>query len=307
MVVNQPHFLLFCDTNLSSTKACAVGDQGFGRWHFVLERLDGPERLEVADAEASVHRDRLALLAVVRGLEALEQPSHVTLVTTSRYVSRGLRYGLNEWREAEYTWEHFGSQRPIRNADLWQRVDRALGFHQITCRLLQSQLAQAMVETVAEIDELSLLSRPLDLVTPSDAAESAAVHVVREHSVKDAPTLAPLLGNHESANRSIRAKSGKIQRVDEPHLPRAFESQSAAVVEPRLLSRTENKRAERAIAAPRTISVALLNNGVWRPKIRLSIPVFHFHQRIWQRVLGWLRWLRMRTTRAASAPVMAPT
>ena len=127
MVVNQPHFLLFCDTNLSSTKACAVGDQGFGRWHFVLERLDGPERLEVADSEASVHRDRLALLAVVRGLEALEQPSQVTLVTTSRYVSRGLRYGLNEWREADYTWEHFGAQRPIRNADLWQRVDRALG------------------------------------------------------------------------------------------------------------------------------------------------------------------------------------
>ena len=147
MVVNQPHFLLFTDASLSKSRACAIADQGFGRWHFVLERLDGPERLEAADSEPDVHRDRLALLAVVRGLEALEQPSQVTLVTTSRYVSRGLRFGLNEWREAEYTWEHFGMQKPIRNADLWQRIDGAMSFHQVTCRLLQSPLAHAIVET----------------------------------------------------------------------------------------------------------------------------------------------------------------
>jgi len=90
MVAAQPQFLLFCDAQASEVAAPETAPsrrQVFGRWHFVLERLDGPEHLEVVDSEVAIHPDRLALLSVVRGLEALEQPSRVNLVTTSRYVS----------------------------------------------------------------------------------------------------------------------------------------------------------------------------------------------------------------------------
>ncbi len=151
-MVAQPHFLLFCDTHHNDhqrgdARQGAYAGVGSGRWHFVLEQLDGPERLEAADSESVVNRERLALLSVVRGLEALEQPSHVTLVTTSRYVSRGLRYGLNTWREADYMWERFGEQRPVRNSDLWRRVDTALQFHGIKCRLIQSSQTAPAAET----------------------------------------------------------------------------------------------------------------------------------------------------------------
>lgn len=139
-MVAQPHFLLFCDTHHSDSQPGPAGGYtgSGGRWHFVLEQLDGSERLEAADSERSMNRERLALLSVVRGLEALEQPSQVSLVTTSRYVSRGLRYGLSSWRESDYTWERFGEQRPVRNSDLWRRVDTALQFHGIKCRLIQA-------------------------------------------------------------------------------------------------------------------------------------------------------------------------
>ena len=139
-MVAQPHFLLFCDTHHSDSQPGSAGGytSSGGRWHFVLEQLDGHERLEAADSERSMNRERLALLSVVRGLEALEQPSQVSLVTTSRYVSRGLRYGLSSWRESDYTWERFGEQRPVRNSDLWRRVDTALQFHGIKCRLIQA-------------------------------------------------------------------------------------------------------------------------------------------------------------------------
>ncbi len=143
MVATQPQFLLFCDAHIPRPQnRNAVNLESLpGRWHFLLERLDGTERLEAADSERAQPRDRLSLLAVVRGLEALDQPSLVTLVTTSRYVSRGLRYGLSEWRDADYNWEHFGVQKPIRNADLWQRIDGALKFHKVACRLLESSLS----------------------------------------------------------------------------------------------------------------------------------------------------------------------
>jgi hypothetical protein len=41
---------------------------------------------------------------------------------------------LVEWRENDFCWEHFGSIQPIRNQDLWRRVDIALRYHEVTCR-----------------------------------------------------------------------------------------------------------------------------------------------------------------------------
>ncbi|MGN6543508.1 MAG: RNase H family protein [Aureliella sp.] len=176
MVFAKPHYLLFCDAHVSDGAAGGTAFVG-GRWHFVLERIDINERLEAADSERAQPRDRLALLAVVRGLEAIEMPSQVTLVTTSRYVSRGLRYGLSEWREANYSWEHFGMQKPIRNADLWQRIDRALQYHEVACRLLESTLAQRAISPAACAEEAfeasSEYQSPSGYEAPSDCEAPA--------------------------------------------------------------------------------------------------------------------------------------
>ena len=97
--------------------------------------MDGRTRFEAADEEVESEEGRLALLAVVRGLEALEQPSRVTVVTPSRYVSRGFLFGLEEWRENGWRWERFGEMTAIKNRDLWQRIDRAMQYHQVECRV----------------------------------------------------------------------------------------------------------------------------------------------------------------------------
>lgn len=149
-MVCQPQYVLFCDSSLSLPVASDGNCEplvGLGSWHFILDRLDGAERLEAVDSEPQIHRDRIALLAVIRGLEALEHPSHVRLVTTSRYVDRGMRFGLPNWRDANYLWESFGTLKPIRNADLWQRVSSALQYHQISCRILKSnnELVESLI------------------------------------------------------------------------------------------------------------------------------------------------------------------
>lgn len=128
MTASAPHYLLF------SASAPAAAPAEPGEWRFVLQSADGTAKLEIADAEPDVHGERLELLAVVRGLEALDQPSHVTLVTPSRYVSRGISYGLADWRDNGWQWERHGEMVPIKNHDLWQRIDRALEFHRIECR-----------------------------------------------------------------------------------------------------------------------------------------------------------------------------
>ena len=58
-------------------------------------------------------------------------------------MCRGAYVGLNTWRDGDYTWERFGEQRPVRNSDLWRRVDTALQFHGIKCRLIQAGQANS--------------------------------------------------------------------------------------------------------------------------------------------------------------------
>ncbi|MBA3482719.1 MAG: hypothetical protein H0T51_12970 [Pirellulales bacterium] len=128
MITAPPaHFLLFTEA--------AIDSPAGGTWRFVLEQVGAGEALSASDCENVECAERLELFAVVRGLEALEQPAKVTLVTKSRYVGRGLKRGLADWRTNSFHWERFGRVVPVRDHDLWRRVDRALQFHQVECRL----------------------------------------------------------------------------------------------------------------------------------------------------------------------------
>ncbi|MHB0959537.1 MAG: ribonuclease H family protein [Pirellulaceae bacterium] len=139
-----PHFVLFSeaistsDPPSSSVPPAATGTSRY--WHFLLRTDDGSVKLDICDEESGASDERLALLAVVRGLEAIPQPARVTLVTASSSIRRALRFGLDNWRDNQWQWERFGQMTPIKNVDLWQRVDRALAFHELECRSLSSDL-----------------------------------------------------------------------------------------------------------------------------------------------------------------------
>jgi len=120
-----PKYYLFSD--------CRMGGES-GRWRFVLRHADGSQRLVAEDIEPGVRGERLELLTIVRGLEALGEPSRVTLMTPCTYVREGVRHGVAEWRSNGWRWECFGQMVPVRDLDLWQRVDRAMRFHQVDCR-----------------------------------------------------------------------------------------------------------------------------------------------------------------------------
>lgn len=166
MSVPAPHFLLFSTARNDQPPH----ESAAGSWRFVLEAVDGSAKLEATDAEAESSRDRLELLAIVRGLEALDQPSQVTVITTSRYISRGLRFGLPAWRENGWQWERFGQLVTIKNADLWQRINHAMQFHRVASRYfaadqraapqLEVSPQVATVESVADSDHQTAQRAP---------------------------------------------------------------------------------------------------------------------------------------------------
>jgi ribonuclease HI len=138
-----PHYLLLTGSqqNLPGdvSKASQLTQPGLhprgGSWHFVLEPIGHGSRIEADEIEPGITGERLNLLAVVRGIEALEQPSQVTLITPSKYVGRGIRSGIAFWREHNWHWERFGEMAPVKHDDLWKRIDRAMQIHKVDCRI----------------------------------------------------------------------------------------------------------------------------------------------------------------------------
>lgn len=190
-----PHFLLY------STASAAPGSAR--GWRFVLQSVGGGDSLSAADVEPVTRMSRLELLAVVRGLEAIDSPSKVTLYTNSRYVSRGISRCLGAWRENRWEWECYGRLVPIRDHDLWRRVDRALTFHRVECRGFSGRdFPTTMPETAALADTAALTAE--SAAQPADAADSA------EES-------ALLIVPRETTRRQV------LRRVSPPSWARAFE------------------------------------------------------------------------------------
>lgn len=131
----KPDFWLF------SYAKVFFDDYGFqnGIWRFVLKSDDGGVPFEAFDHEDGWHVDRLNLLSVVRGLECLEQPSNVTLYSSSRYITRGFDTSIQIWKKNHWMWERFGEDVPIKNQDLWIRIDQALRFHDVDCRYFRPE------------------------------------------------------------------------------------------------------------------------------------------------------------------------
>ncbi|NLZ01859.1 MAG: hypothetical protein GXY25_15140 [Pirellulaceae bacterium] len=149
--VERPEYVLFSESRQATEP---------GRWRFVLRAEKGGERIVADDIDPVARGDRLELLTVVRGLEALRQPSCVTIWTASSYVREGIRYGLHEWRENGWCWEYFGQMVPVKNGDLWKRLDRAMQFHQVDCRTWRIDPAHAAQSSVSDRSSRSISEGP---------------------------------------------------------------------------------------------------------------------------------------------------
>ena len=110
---------------LFSDGACK-GNPGPGGWG-VLLRYGGVEK-ELSGGEPITTNNRMELIAVIRGLQALKRPSRVRITTDSQYVMRGITEWIGNWKRNGW---RTAAKQPVKNSDLWQQLDQALAPHQI--------------------------------------------------------------------------------------------------------------------------------------------------------------------------------
>ncbi|TWU45062.1 Ribonuclease HI [Novipirellula aureliae] len=144
-------YLLVCEAR------CTSLEDGF--WSFSLETAEGEPVFAASDNEAG-DLNRLTLLAAVRGLESIEGPSSVTLLSNNRYLTRSLSDSLPRWRENHFVWEHFGRRIDVQHADLWRRVDRALKIHCVAACLVSSRIVSPMVSETPDSMSSSQAEKP---------------------------------------------------------------------------------------------------------------------------------------------------
>ncbi|HRC68824.1 MAG TPA: ribonuclease HI [Candidatus Competibacter denitrificans] len=108
------------------TDGACSGNPGPGGWGALLRYRD--QEKELSGGEPETTNNRMELLAVIHGLEALKRPVRVRIVTDSQYVMKGMTEWLVGWKQRG--WRTAGRQ-PVKNIDLWQRLEAALTPHEI--------------------------------------------------------------------------------------------------------------------------------------------------------------------------------
>jgi len=108
------------------TDGACSGNPGPGGWGAVLRY--GAVEKELSGGEAATTNNRMELMAAISALEILKGPSRVDLHTDSEYVKKGISEWIDGWKRKGW---RTAARSPVKNADLWQRLDAARARHEV--------------------------------------------------------------------------------------------------------------------------------------------------------------------------------
>ncbi len=108
------------------TDGACRGNPGPGGWGVVL-RYNGNEK-QLHGGEKQTTNNRMELMAAIIALESLTRPCEVRLTTDSKYVMHGITEWMANWKKRGWK---TAAKKPVKNVDLWQRLDDALAPHQV--------------------------------------------------------------------------------------------------------------------------------------------------------------------------------
>ncbi len=113
------------DVDIFTDGACS-GNPGPGGWATIL-RMGETER-ELSGGEPQTTNNRMELMGVISGLEALKRPCAVTIHTDSKYVLDGASKWIHGWKRNGW---RTADKKPVKNVELWQRLDAAQKQHKL--------------------------------------------------------------------------------------------------------------------------------------------------------------------------------
>ena len=114
------------------TDGACSGNPGPGGWGVLLQAKDGDtvvKERELSGGEAETTNNRMELLAAISALESLSRHTAITVVTDCAYVKNGVSGWIHGWKRNGWK---TAAKKPVKNVDLWQRLDAAQAQHRVT-------------------------------------------------------------------------------------------------------------------------------------------------------------------------------
>jgi ribonuclease HI len=133
------------------TDGACSGNPGPGGWGAIL--TFGDKCKEISGGEATTTNNRMELMAAISALETLTRPSRVELHTDSVYLKDGITKWIHGWKKNGW---RTADKKPVKNAELWQRLDEAQRVHDIDWRWVKGHAGHAENERADELARSAL-------------------------------------------------------------------------------------------------------------------------------------------------------
>lgn len=133
------------------TDGACSGNPGPGGWGVLMRALDGEtvvKERELSGGEAATTNNRMELMAAISALEALTRPSTIVIVTDSNYVKNGVTQWIHGWKRNGWK---TADKKPVKNVELWQRLDAAQATHSVEWRWIKGHAGHAENERADEL------------------------------------------------------------------------------------------------------------------------------------------------------------
>ena len=108
------------------TDGACSGNPGPGGWGALLQF--GEHERELKGGERNTTNNRMELTAAIAALETLKRTCKVHLHTDSTYLRDGMTIWIHNWKRNGW---RTTAKKPVKNVDLWQRLDEAIQSHDI--------------------------------------------------------------------------------------------------------------------------------------------------------------------------------
>jgi len=123
------------------TDGACRGNPGPGGWGAVL--ISGGKEKEICGGDLATTNNRMELMAAIQALDALTKPCAVELHTDSQYVKNGVTQWIHGWKARGWK---TADRSPVKNEDLWKRLDAARGRHQVDWRWVKGHAGHELNE-----------------------------------------------------------------------------------------------------------------------------------------------------------------
>ena len=144
------------------TDGACSGNPGPGGWGVLLRW--GLVTRELSGAEPMTTNNRMELTAAIMALEALRRPVPIRIHTDSQYLKDGITRWIAGWKRNGW---RTASRDPVKNQDLWQRLDAAATQHQIDWLWIKGHAGHADNERADLLARLALAEGRADRTSPN--------------------------------------------------------------------------------------------------------------------------------------------